>query len=337
MDVVDKIKISIFVMFSLIMVYAELMAYFEGLGLLNAIYYSITTITTVGFGDFVPITSIGKIITTIYVLLGVSIGLYTLGNFADFFIGGYFQKTKQLKIMDKKISKLKNHYIICGYGKSGKIVADKFEKEGIEYIIVDNNAEILENELSNNSNFKYIVGDATHDEILYKAKINDAKGIISSVSRDSDNVYIVLSSRRINPDLYIVAKADEQVAMDKLVIAGADKVVSPYIIGGLRMAELAVKPGILDFVSTFMSIAKYEYDEDLEIRKIIVEKGSELHNNTISNMNVRQKSGATIIGIKKENNLITNPPADIVLDSGDILYAFGTTEQLDSLENLAKK
>jgi len=336
LEPLDKIKISILLMFSLILVYGVAFSYFENLSLLNGIYYAITTITTVGFGDITPKTNAGKIITSIYVLLGVSIGLYTLGNFAEFFVSGYFQKTKKLRKMEKKINLLENHYIICGFGKSGKIITNKFTKENIDFVVVDNNKELLENELENNPKFKYIVGDATHDEILEKAKIKKAKGLISVVSTDSDNVYIVLSARRLNPKLYIIAKGDEKVALDKLRIAGADKVVSPHIIGGLRIAELAIKPGILDFVSTFMSIAKYEYDEDLEIRKIKIGDNSPINNKTLENSNIRNISGAIIIGIKKINDdkLITNPSKDAVLNEGDILYAFGNKSQIDNLEKL---
>ncbi len=336
MEVIDRIKLSMGVMGAAIVIYSLIMMDIEGLRPLDALYFSIVTISTVGYGDYVPKTELGKLITAMYILFGVGIGLYALGSVAEFFIGGYFKKTNQMRNMDKRIKHLKNHYIICGYGRSGKVVADKLEKSGAKYIVIDNNAELLENELEDNPNFNYIVGDATLDDILLKAKIKEAKGLISTVSRDSDNVYITLSAKRLNPNLYVIAKADERVAMDKLLIAGADRVVSPYIIGGLRMAELALKPDILDFVSTFMSIAKYEYDEDLEIRKITIEEGSLLSGKSLSETNIRQESGATIIGVKKNNELITNPSPDVIINTGDVLYAFGTTEQLDNLEKIVK-
>jgi len=335
MEVIDRIKLGLFVMAVVIMIYSIIVMNLEGLGLIDALYFSIVTISTVGYGDYVPKTELGKLISSLYILVGVGIGLYVLGNISEFFIGGYFKKVNQMRAMEKRIKYLKNHFIICGYGKSGRVVANKLEKEGAKYVVIDNNAELLENEMENNPNFNYIVGDATLDDVLIKARINEAKGLISTVSRDSDNVYITLSARRLNPNLYIIAKADERVSMDKLLIAGADKVVSPYVIGGLRMAELALKPDILDFVSTFMSIAKYEYDEDLEIRKILVSENSELAGKTISETKIRQKSGATIIGIKKGDELITNPSASVVLSPNDIIYAFGTEEQLDRLEELA--
>jgi voltage-gated potassium channel len=335
MEVVDRIKLGLVVMAFAIALHSLIFMYLDKLSIIDALYFSIVTISTVGYGDYVPKTELGKLISSLYILIGVGIGLYVLGNISEFFIGGYFKKANQMRTMEKRIKYLKNHYIICGYGKSGKVVADKLEKEGAKYVVIDGNSEILENELENNPNFNYILGDATLDEVLQKARIKDAKCLISTVSRDSDNVYITLSARRLNPNLYIIAKADERVAMDKLLIAGADKVVSPYVIGGLRMAELALKPDILDFVSAFMSIAKYEYDDDLEIRKILVDENSEIAGKTLSETKIRQNIGATIIGLKKNGELITNPSANEVIAPNDIIYAFGTGEQLDKLEKLA--
>lgn len=336
MEVVNRIKLSILTMILLILIYALIMMYLEGLSFINALYFSIVTISTVGYGDITPTTELGKIISSIYILCGVSIGLYALGNIAEFFVSGYFKKTDRMRKMENRIKKLKDHYIICGYGKCGKVITKKLEKSGVNYVVIDINEKILEKELENNPNFNYIVGDATHDEVLIKAGIDRAKGLISAVSRDSDNVYITLSAKRLNPNIFVVAKAEEKVSMDKLLIAGADRVVSPYIIGGLRMAALALKVDILDFVSTFMSIARYEYDEDLEIRKIEVKSNSPLVDKKLYESRIREKFGANIIGIKKRDKLVINPSADTEISSGDIIYAFGTGEQLDNLERVAR-
>lgn len=306
----------------------------EGLDLLNSIYFSIVTISTVGYGDYTPKTEIGKILSSVFIIFGVSTGLYTLGSLAEFFIEGHFKKTRWMMRMKNRIGKLNDHYIICGYGRIGKVVVDKLRKEGVDFVVIDNDPEILINELEKDQDFNFIKGDATVDETLINAGIDRAKCLISTLPTDSDNVYIVLSAKRLNPELYIIAKADEIVAMDKLLMAGADKVVSPYIIGGLRLAELALKPDILDFVSTFISIAKYEYNEDMEIRKIVIRENYNIVGKSLSETQIRQKSGATIIGIKKGNNLIINPRPDVIVNSNDEIYAFGTREQLDNLENL---
>ena len=336
MEVVNRIKLSILTMILLILIYALVMMYLEGLSFTNALYFSIVTISTVGYGDITPTTELGKVVSSIYILCGVGIGLYALGNVAEFFVSGYFKKTDRMRKMEKRIKNLKDHYIICGYGKCGRVVTKKLRRSGAKYVVIDINEKILEEELENNPNFNYIVGDATHDEVLIKAGIKKAKGLISAVSRDSDNVYITLSAKRLNPNVFVVAKAEEKVSMDKLLIAGADRVVSPYVIGGLRMAALALKVDILDFISTFMSIARYEYGEDLEIRKIEVRSNSPLAGKKLYESRIREKFGANIIGIKKKDRVIINPSADAEISAGDIIYAFGTGEQLDNLEKVAK-
>ncbi|WP_459201568.1 potassium channel family protein [Methanococcus sp. CF] len=334
MEAIEKIKIGIFVLLILIVSFSMIFMYIEGWTLLQAIYFSVATISTVGYGDFSPKTELGQFFTILFIIFGVSTGLYTLGAFAESFIGGYFKRYNRMVKMKKRIDMLENHYIVCGYGRIGRVVVDRLRESGLDYVTIDSNSEILKAEFEKDPDFNYIIGDATHDEYLTQAHIDRAKALISTVSTDSDNVYITLSSKRLNPNLYVVSKADEQVAMDKLLIAGADKVVSPYMIGGLRVAELAMKPGILDFVSTFMSIAKYEYDEDLEIRKILVGKHSKITGKTLTESQIRYNSGATIIGIKKENDLIVNPGPDIILEHNDQIYAFGTSNQLDTLENM---
>ncbi|ABO35951.1 TrkA-N domain protein [Methanococcus maripaludis C5] len=334
MEAIEKIKIGILVLFVLIISFSLIFMQIEGWTLLQAIYFSVATISTVGYGDFYPTTDLGQFLTILFIIFGVSTGLYTLGAFAESFIGGYFKKYNRMVKMKKRIDTLENHYIVCGYGRIGRVVVDRLKESGLDYVAIDSNSEILKAEFEKNPEFNYIVGDATHDEYLIEAQIGRAKALISTVSTDSDNVYITLSSKRLNTNLYVVSKADEQVAMDKLLIAGADKVVSPYMIGGLRVAELAMKPGILDFVSTFMSIAKYEYDEDLEIRKIIIHKNSKIIGKTLTESQIRYNSGATIIGIKKENDLLVNPGPEVTLEYNDHIYAFGTSEQLDALESM---
>uniref|UniRef100_A9A8R4 TrkA-N domain protein n=1 Tax=Methanococcus maripaludis (strain C6 / ATCC BAA-1332) TaxID=444158 RepID=A9A8R4_METM6 len=334
MEAIEKIKIGIFVLFVLVISFSLIFMQIEGWTFLQAIYFSVATISTVGYGDFYPTTDLGQFLTILFIIFGVSTGLYTLGAFAESFISGYFKRYNRMVKMKKRIDMLENHYIVCGYGRIGRVVVDRLKESGLDYVAIDSNSEILKAEFEKDPEFNYIVGDATHDEYLIEAHIDRAKALISTVSTDSDNVYITLSSKRLNTNLYVVSKADEQVAMDKLLIAGADKVVSPYMIGGLRVAELAMKPGILDFVSTFMSIAKYEYDEDLEIRKIIIRKNSKIIGKTLTESQIRYNSGATIIGIKKENDLLVNPGPEVILEYDDHIYAFGTSEQLDALESM---
>lgn len=181
------------------------------------------------------------------------------------------------------------------------------------------------------------MGDAKKEEVLKKAKIDKAKGLIATLPSDADNVFLTLTARELNPNILITAKADEKEAIRKLKIAGANRVVSPYLIGGLRMAEVSVRPGILDFLSTFIKIAKDEYEEDIELRKFVIEKDSELAYKSLKDANIRGKTGATILGIRREKEFCINPYPEFILKPGDVIYAFGTEENLKYLENLVKK
>ncbi|AEF97199.1 potassium channel family protein [Methanotorris igneus] len=336
METSRKIVYTIILVFLLIFSYSFAIMKIEGLPFLDALYFSIITITTTGYGDYTPTTYEGRILTIIYLFFGIGIVMYLFGIIAQFIIEGEFKNLVRMRKMENRIKELKDHYIICGFGRIGRIVANKFKKEKIPFIVIDINKEILKEELNKDPNFNFIVGDARKDETLKKAKIEKAKGLITTLPTDADNVFITLSAKGLNPKIKVVAKADEEEAIKKLKRAGADKVVSPYMIGGLRLAEVALRPGILDFVSTFINIAKYEYGEDVELRKFIVEKGSEIDGKSLYESDIRKKVGLTILGIKKGDNLIINPPSDIIINAGDEIYAFGSGSQLKSLEKMVK-
>jgi voltage-gated potassium channel len=337
MEATRKIAYTIVLVLLLIFSYSFAIMKIENLDFLDALYFSIITITTTGYGDYTPTTYEGRILTIIYLFFGIGIVMYLFGIIAQFVVEGEFKNLVRMRKMEKRIKELKNHYIICGFGRMGKIVANKFRKENIPFVVIDLNKEILKEELDKDQNFNFIVGDARKDEILKKAKIEEAKGIVATLPTDADNVFITLSAKELNPKIKVVAKADEEESIKKLKRAGADKVVSPYVIGGLRLAEVTIRPGILDFVSTFINIAKYEYREDIELRKFVVESGSEIDGKTLCDSQIRQKTGVTVLGIRKGNNLVINPSPDTVINGGDEIYAFGSESQLKFLERMIKK
>ncbi|XRO74631.1 potassium channel family protein [Methanocaldococcus sp. 28A] len=338
METSKKVVIVILLTITLILTYAYLISRIEGVDYFTALYFSVVTITTTGYGDFTPKTFIGRVLTIIYLCIGVGIVMYLFSLIAEFIIEGKFEEIMRLKRMKHKIKTLKDHYIICGYGKLGKVVGEKFIQEGVPFIAIDINEDILKEEYEKYPDkFLYIVGDAKKDEVLKKAKIDKARGLIATLPSDADNVFVTLTARGLNPNILITAKADEKEAIRKLKIAGANRVVSPYLIGGLRMAEVSVRPGVLDFLSTFIKVAKDEYEEDIELKKFVIEKDSELAYNSLKQANIRGKTGATILGIKRGNEFYINPCPEFIIKPGDIIYAFGTEENLKYLENLVKK
>ena len=254
---------------------------------------------------------------------------YTFGNIASFFIEGHFKQLFRRKKMHNKLKSLNDHFIICGFGKLGRYVAKKFKDAGVPFVVIDSDEGKIKEIVEKDPKLIYIVGDATSDDILLRAGIKRAKGLISVVGNDAENVFITLSARRLNPNLYIVAKAENENTVDKLLKAGADRAVSPYVIGGLRIVEMALKPEILDFVSSLMDVSL-----DIEIGRYIVSRNSKVVGKTLYESQIRQKTGATILAIKKSNELYVNPSPDVVLREGCEIYAFGTKDHLEKLKEI---
>jgi voltage-gated potassium channel len=337
METSKKLVIVATLSIILILTYAYLISLIEGVDYFTALYFSVITITTTGYGDFTPKTFMGRVLTVVYLCIGVGIVMYLFSLIAEFIVEGRFEEYMRLKKMKNKIKAIKNHYIICGYGRLGRVVGEKFIEDGIPFIAIDIDEDVLREEYEKfPDKFLYIVGDAKKEDVLKKAKIDKAKGLIATLPTDADNVFLTLTARELNPKILITAKADERDAIRKLKIAGADRVVSPYLIGGLRMAEVSVRPGILDFITTFVKIAKDEYEEDIDLKKFVVEKGSELEYKSLKDANIRGRTGATILGIKRENEFYINPNPEFIIKAGDVIYAFGGEENLKYLENLVK-
>ena len=329
METSKKLVIVATLSIILILTYAYLISIIEGVDYFTALYFSVITITTTGYGDFTPKTFMGRVLTVVYLCIGVGIVMYLFSLIAEFIVEGRFEEYMRLKKMKNKIKAIKNHYIICGYGRLGRVVGEKFIEDGIPFIAIDIDEDVLREEYEKfPDKFLYIVGDAKKEDVLKKAKIDKAKGLIATLPTDADNVFLTLTARELNPKILITAKADERDAIRKLKIAGADRVVSPYLIGGLRMAEVSVRPGILDFITTFVKIAKDEYEEDIDLKKFVVEKGSELEYKSLKDANIRGRTGATILGIKRENEFYINPNPEFIIKAGDVIYAFGGQENL---------
>ncbi len=326
METYEKIELGIIVIILLILIEAVILMMVEGWDFFTAFYTSVVTISTVGYGDYTPKTFIGKLSIIIYILAGVGTLAYTMGNVAGFFIEGHFKKYFRLRKMMDKIKKLNNHYIICGYGRLGKVIAEEFKKSGIPFVIIDSSEKILEEALEKDPNLICIVGDATSDDILKKAKIEKAKGLISVVTSDAENVFITLSAKKLNPNIYVVAKAEKPSTLDKLIKAGADRAVCPYIVGGMEIARIAINPDVVEFIHSLVAT-----EEDMEVRRYVI-KNKELDNKLLKDSRIREKTGATILAIKKGNKMITSPSSDTVINVGDIIYAFGTKEQLEKLK-----
>lgn len=290
---------------------------------------TVTTITTVGFREINPLSAAGRIYTIFLILGGVATAGYALGSLIGVIVEGYFADVIGGRRMKKRIEMLKNHYIIAGFGRVGQQIAREFKKAGAPFIVLDSNPEVKERLDAEEA--IYIQGDASDESILKEARIDKAKGLITAVDSDADNVYVVLTARVLKPDLFIIARANLEGSEEKLRRAGADRVVSPYSLGGRRMASMLLKPVVSDFLDTVMHGEKLEY----QLEEVEVGKDSPLRNLTIRECKVRERCGATILSIRRKGGRFdTEITPESRVEEGDKLVVIGTRHQLEKLEQL---
>jgi voltage-gated potassium channel len=259
----------------------------------------------------------------------ITIG-YLINRFTEALLQGYFQEGIRLRQKKNVIDKLTNHYIICGFGRTGSYVASEFTAEDIPFIIVDSSPDRIEKA----QRFGYLVvqGDATLDEYLLLAKIETATCIVAALSSDADNLYTVISSKALNPYIRAIARASTEEAVQKLERAGADAVVSPYITGGKRLAAAALRPQVMDFVDGILSGAeKSFYLEEY----LLAEETCPCLGQTLMETDLRAKTGALVVAIRRsDGTLLPGPTGNTILETGDSLICMGTAEQLRTLNSI---
>ncbi len=303
--------------------------YIEGWTFGEAVYMTVITIATVGYGEVHPLSAAGRIFTIVLIAGGVSGAAFVLGAFIEYIVEGKFRTTLGRRQMKVRIAKLKDHFILCGYGRVGEDIARTFSEEGIPFIVVDNRPDIITK--AEEAGHLYLLGDATSDKVLIEAGIERARGLVAAVDSDVDNTYITLSARGMQPDLFIEARASNEEAEIKLKMAGANHTVSPNKIGARRMAMLAIRPGVVDFIDT----VTYGRGREMDMENIVAGKTSPLVGKTVEE--IRRQSRAIILAIgKKTGRLLPNPPSEIAIEEGDLLIAIGTRNQLTALECLCK-
>jgi len=296
---------------------------------LEALYMVALTLSTVGFREVKPLSETGRIFTIFLIIFGIGTVAYTVGKVVEFMVEGKIGKLARRQRMERKISELKDHFIICGYGRVGRQVGHELLAEKTPLVVVDHNPKI-EEELRE-QNIPYVIGSASSDAVLEEAGIKRAKGLIAAMDSDTENVFVTLSARSMNPNLYIVARAAQVESEEKLKKAGANRVLSPYFIAGRRMAAMALKPVAVDFLDTVMHSEHLE----LQMAELKIKEKCSLGGLTLAQAQIRQKSGATILAIRKPDGTFNlQPRAETKMTCGDILVAIGTPQQLEALERM---
>lgn len=267
-----------------------------------------------------------QIIVIVLILGSYFVLAYIIKGVADYFFGGEYNERRQKRKMDKKISELTGHYIVAGYGRVGHQVAEELADESVDFVVVDRNP--LETYVAAQKNYKFVEGDPIKEEVLIKAGIKKAKSLLAALGDDTDNLFLTLTAKSLNPNLYIVARASNEENVSKLEKAGADRVTLPYQIGGYHMAAVALRPAVVDFLDVIVDGKHTE----LQVEEIQVERGSELIGQRVSEALSRKKTGTTVLAInKKDGRSRINPSGDELIEREDQLIIMGTKDNLEKV------
>jgi len=330
MNPTRNLRISIFFLFSLLFIGTGGYVTIEGWSIIDALYMTVITVSTVGFREVFRLSPAGQLFTIALIIFGVSFIAYAASSMVQFMVEGQLRSILGRRKLEKKISKLKNHYIICGYGRIGTHICRELEAKPVPFVVVEKEPGKVER-LSREGTL-FVDGDATLDETLVKAGIRNAKGLVTAVTSDTENVYITLTARGLNPDMFILARASEEASETKLKRAGASKVISPYVMGAARMAQAILRPSVLDFIEIATAGKNYE----LQIEESRVAADSALVGKSLISSGIRKDLGIIIVGIKKDDGqMLFNPASETVIDAGDVLITLGEPAAILNLEVIA--
>jgi len=302
----------------------------EGWPFADALYMTVITITTVGFMEVHPLSAAGRVFTMLLSLGGVFTAFYLGTAIVASVVSGEMRGVFGRQRMERRLAELGNHLIVCGFGRMGHLVGAEFSSLRLPFVVIEKQDDLLEGfDMPHGIPFR---GDATSDEVLERAGVKRARGLVTVAASDADNLYITMSARFLNEKLFIVARAEGEAAEKKLLRAGANRVVSPYAIGGQRVAQAVLRPNVMDF----LELATRSEHLELQIEETEVRPGSTLAGRTVRDSPVRSELGIIIVAVKKpDGRMVFNPASEFVIEAGDLLITLGHRQQLDRLERLA--
>lgn len=300
----------------------------EGASFADGLYMTVITITSVGYGEAVPLSPTGKWFTMGLILIGVSFVLYIVSKITETVVEGGLRRMLGRINMEKKLAGLHDHYIVCGYGRIGMVICQILEQNRKPFLVIDNKKG--ESRRDEEKDYLFLEGEAADDEILLKAGIKRAKGLIAVVSSDADNVYITLSAKGLNPNLFVLARSSgAEGAETKLMRAGADKVISPYFIGATRMAQQIVRPTVVDFID----LTVHGGELGLRLEELSVPPTCKLLGLSLQDSGIRKKFDLIVVAIKRhQGEMVFNPTPNTIIKATDILIVLGEMENIKALE-----
>jgi len=328
MSLLKRLAIAIMVLLIILFMGTMGFHYLEGWTFLESLYATVVTLSTVGYGDFIPHSSGGMLFTIFLIIVGVGTMLYTVGLITETMLEGRLNIILGKGRLEKMLNTMHNHYIICGCGRIGRLICKELAEEKVSFVVIDNNQEVIQR--ISEDGFVYYKGDATHDKTLLAAGIKKAKGIICVLPSDAENLYVILTARELKQDIFILSRSEDEESEKRLLRAGADRVESPYLMGGMRMAMAILRPAMLDFVE----ITTMKQSLELRMDEIAICADSSYIGKSLEASQIKKKFGLIVVAVKQESGkMIFNPMAKYVIESNDKLIVLGEVENINLFTN----
>jgi len=302
-----------------------------GYPLLDAFYMTVITLTTVGYGEVHPLSPAGRIFTIGLIAVGLGTVTAVIGSAIDIAFGEHVREALGRQRMERRLHEIRDHSIICGYGRMGQEIAREFQARGLPFVVIERDAKLAASLEA--ARIPYLIGDASEDDVLQRAGVERARHLIAVAPTDADNVFITLSGRSLNAQIYIVARSGREEEEYKLRRAGANRVVSPYVIGGRRIAAAVLRPEVLDF----LDLHTHGPTQEMEIDNVPITPTAPYAGRTLRESGIRERSGCTVLAIRSaaDGRFISNPTAETVLQAGDTMIVLGTAAALEALQRLS--
>ncbi len=303
----------------------------EGFNFFDALYMTVITITTIGYGEVKPLSHAGRVFNICFIITSFATFTYALARLTRYIASGEMQLYFKNRKLMQSLNHLSNHVIICGFGRNGQQAAQTLYAHKVDYVAIDYREKSIDDFLSDHPNLLYLKGDATNDEILKRAKIETARALICALPTDADNVFVVLSARTLNPGIQIISRATQASAVAKLKKAGANNVIMPDKIGGTHMATLVSKPDVVEFIDYLSG----DEGESINIESVGYEKlPPEIRDDSLKSIMDWKKTGVNCIGIKHKNGkFLINPPDDTIISEGMKVFVLGTRSQIHKMKH----
>lgn len=329
---IHPLALWFFVVLSIMLIGIIGFIFIEGLSFFDALYMTVITVTTIGYGEVKSLSPTGRVFNICFILASFSLITYAVATVSRYLTNGELQLYLKNRKLMAQVKKLNNHVIICGFGRNGQQAAKTLQAHGVDFIVIDNRKEMIDLWVQHNGdNILYIIGDATDDTILKQAGIDNAFSLVCALPNDANNVFIVLSARNLNPQLKIISRASNQSSVSKLKKAGADSISMPELLGGIFMATQVSKPDVIEFIEFLTG----EEGDSINIESVDYDKlPPEIRDTPLKNIMDWKKTGVTCIGIKDNGGkFIINPSNSLTISQGMKVIVLGSSQQINNMKH----